>query len=234
MGLVGRHRHTKAALTKKQAKARLAWGKAHQGIHIDIHKTTVYSDESRINLWGSDGEQWCRRRPGEANLARNLKTTKQQGGGGLMVWGCISHEGVGRLYRVTDTMTAIQYCKVLEEELIPSIRDAGMDEWSITFQQDNARVHTARVTQAKMDELGLNLMPWPPASPDQNIIEHVWAILKDRIRKRKCKPTNLDQLWAVTQEEWYAIPKEQITVLYDSVPRRIDALVDAKGWYTKY
>ena len=77
-------------------------------------------------------------------------------------------------------------------------------------------------------------MPWPPGSPDMNIIEHVWAILKSQIKCRPKKPQNLDQLWVAAQEEWYAIPKEKIEALYDSIPRRIDALVDAKGWYTKY
>ena len=48
------------------------------------------------------------------------------------------------------------------------------------------------------------------------------------------KPQNLDQLWVAAQEEWYAIPKEVIEALYDSIPRRIDALVNATGWYTKY
>ena len=210
------------------------WAKAHQGIDIDIHKTIIYPDESHINLWGSDGEQWCHRQPHEANLARNLKTKKQQGGGGLMVWGCILHQGVGHLYHIISAMNAIQYCKVLEEVLIPSIHDAGMQEWNLTFQQDNARAHMAHISKAKIEKLGLNVMSWPPGSPDQNIIEHVWAILKNQIRKRRQKLKNLDKFWVMAQEEWYAIPRDQIEALYDSVPRRIDALVDARGWYTKY
>jgi transposase len=77
-------------------------------------------------------------------------------------------------------------------------------------------------------------MPWPPGSPDMNIIEHVWAILKSKIKKRRPQPSNLDQLWVAAQEEWYSIPKDQIDILYRSIPDRIAALLDAKGWYTKY
>ena len=69
--------------------------------------------------------------------------------------------------------------------------------------------------------------------PDISAVTRTSLNTFGQIHKRRQKPKNLDELWAITQEEWYAIP-EQIEVLYDSVPRRIDALVDAKGWYTKY
>src|SRR5260370_25710301 len=90
------------------------------------------------------------------------------------------------------------------------------------------------ISKAKIEKLGPNVMSWPPGSPDQNIIEHVWAILKNQIRNRRQKLKNLDELWVMAQEEWYVIPRDQIEALTDSVPRRIDALVDARGWYAKY
>jgi hypothetical protein len=111
---------------------------AHLDIPPSLWHHVVYTDESRINLWGSDGEQWCCRGPREANLPRNLKTTKQQGGGGLMVWGCITSEGVGWLYCVEGSMNASQYCTTLSATLFPSLEDAGMDASTIFFQQDNA------------------------------------------------------------------------------------------------
>ncbi len=151
-----------------------------------------------------------------------------------MVWGCITSNGVRQLYHITGMMNAIQYCRVLEQTLIPSIIEAGFHPWSVSFQQDNARVHMAKISNKKITELGLLLMPWPAGSPDMNIIEHVWAILKIRIRHRTQKPKNLDELWVATQEEWYRIPKRQIETLYESVPRLIDALVEARGWHTKY
>jgi hypothetical protein len=81
--------------------------------------------------------------------------------------------------------------------------------------------------------LQLDVMPWPPGSPYMNTIKHVWAILKAWIKRRKAQPSNLEELWEATQCEWYAIPKEQITKLYDSIPWRIATFIETKGWYTK-
>jgi transposase len=47
--------------------------------------------------------------------------------------------------------------------------------------QDNAPVHTARIIKALLEELGINIMVWPPYSPDLNPIENLWAIMKVKI-----------------------------------------------------
>jgi hypothetical protein len=47
-------------------------------------------------------------------------------------------------------------------------------------------------------------------------------------------PTNKEQLWQALEEEWYNFPMESLQKLYESMPRRITALVKAKGGATKY
>ena len=67
-----------------------------------------------------------------------------------------------------------------------------------------------------------------------NIIEHVWAYLDRRIRTRKVLPRNKDELWEALLEEWNAIEPEYIQKLYASLPSRVNALLQAKGKYTRY
>ena len=47
-------------------------------------------------------------------------------------------------------------------------------------------------------------------------------------------PKNIDELAAVVIEEWNNIPVETIHNLIESMPRRVQAGIDAKGWNTKY
>jgi len=151
-----------------------------------------------------------------------------------MLWGCVTYLGVGRLFRIDGIMTAAKYISILKRSYLGTLRDYGLEEWEVIFQQDNDPKHKARVTRNWFDESGVSVLDWPAQSPDMNIIEHVWNILKSRISMRPRRPRNLGELWEVAQEEWYSITPEQIQHLYHSIPRRLEALRKAKGWYTKY
>lgn len=51
--------------------------------------------------------------------------------------GCISWNGTGKLVRIEGTMNQFVYCSILEEGLVPSLHDQGLQAADIIFQQDN-------------------------------------------------------------------------------------------------
>ena len=158
----------------------------------------------------------------------------KHGGGSLMVWGCISWDGPGRLHRIEGTLNAKQYCRILEESLLGSLEDKFTDHKTIIFQQDNGPKHTSRLAKAWFQKRHIEVLPWPASSPDMNLIEHAWEVLDRQLRRRHIRPTNLDSLWAALEEEWAHLDMDAVHRLYESMPRRTEALKKAKGSYTKY
>ncbi len=55
----------------------------------------LWSDESKVNLFGSDDVQHVWRRPGEEYQENCALPTVKHDGGSIMVWGCMSTAGTG-------------------------------------------------------------------------------------------------------------------------------------------
>ncbi len=79
---------------------------------------------------------------------------------------------------------------------------------------------------------GVTVLDWPANSPDLNPIENLWGIVKRKMRDTR--PNNVDELKATVKETWASIPPQQCHKLITSMPRRIEAVIKAKGAPTKY
>ena len=71
-------------------------------------------------------------------------------------------------------------------------------------------------------------------SPDINPIEHLWNHLKRKLAEYEVPPQGVLELWERVQEEWGKINREVCQGLIESIPRRVEAIIKAKGGYTKY
>jgi len=77
-------------------------------------------------------------------------------------------------------------------------------------------------------------MQWPAQSPDLNPIEHLWSHLKKKLADYDTPPKGILELWERVQEEWEEIGPEVCQNLIESMPRCVEAVIKAKGGYTKY
>ena len=118
--------------------------------------------------------------------------------------------------------------------MLPSAKKLIGDDF--IFQEDNdpkhAGEHGCKIVKKWVQENGIHRLDWPAQSPDMNPIEHVWRLLKKRLATIKSK--NFDELRKNIEKEYQNIDKKHRHELINSMPRRIKALIKAKGGHTKY
>ncbi len=147
-----------------------------------------------------------------------------------MVWGAICHNGRTELITVRGTLTSDRYC---QEVIVPFVVPFIQGRNGMIFQQDNARAHSARNTQAVLAEHNVQTLHWPAKSPDLSPIEHMWDILGRRVRERN-DVHNVRDLERVLHEEWRNVPVANVNKLIASMRRRCVAVIDRDGLHTRY
>lgn len=179
-----------------------------------------------------DKAQFVRRRPGEKyNTDCVIKKVKHPTS--VMIWSVISGKGLGRLHIVEGTMRQDQYKNILHTKLIPQLAEWFGNDRKV-FMQDGAPCHTAKKIKTFLQDERIPLLPWPGNSPDMNPIENVWECLKRELAKENI--TTKVQLIERIIYHWNHNEKlkEIATNCINSMPRRVDALIKAKGGLTKY
>lgn len=111
--------------------------------------------------------------------------------------------------------------------------DPNSDHHSIVVQ-DNARVHTAKLTQEAFRGSDIRCIHWPANSPELNPIENVWAILKSRINKRRPRPLTKQEMADAISEEWEILQPEDFQAAINSMPRRVQLAIEAAGGPIRY
>ncbi len=120
---------------------------------------------------------------------------------------------------------------MLEHLLFPSA-DKFYGDADFIFQQDLAPAHTAKGTKSCFNDHGVTVLDWPAISTDLNPIKDLWGIVKRKMKDTR--PNNADDLKAAIKATWAFITPEQCHRLITFMPRRIDAVIHAKGAPTKY
>lgn len=218
-------RHIRARL--EFAKKYLSWTK------IDWRRV-VFSDETKVNRLGSDGRQWVWKKPGASLKSQHVQGTVKFGGGSLMLWGCMTARGVGFACRIDGGMDSALYCQILGDEFLQTLEYYGLEKDQIVFQQDNDPKHTSAMAKRWFADNGIEVLDWPPQSPDLNPIEHLWWHLKKRLNSYENEPASIHELWGRAEKEWNDIPVAECVKLIDSMVGRVAAVFKAGGGYTDY
>lgn len=235
MGLRCRRPKHVPALTERHRQMRLLWAKKHRNWTPEEWKKVAWSDESRFLVHHLDGRVRIRRFPNEPLAPGCTVGRRQAGGGGIMVWAMFSWGTLGPIIPIEQSLTSVRYLNMVADQVHPfmaTVFPAGDG----VYQQDNAPCHKGRIVMDWFEEHSsdFQVMSWPPNSPDMNPIEHLWSYLENQIRAATLPPRNVRELQDQLVSAWYQIPQTTYQHLVESMPRRVLAVLRAKGGPTCY
>ncbi|GBM17413.1 hypothetical protein AVEN_119454-1 [Araneus ventricosus] len=108
-------------------------------IDISFWESVIFVDESKFNIFWSDGRIGVWRKPNEEFNPKNLLPTVKHGGGGIMVCGCFAASGMENLVSLKIMWTNTS---ILKENLKISAPKLGIQN-TFKLYQDNDPKHTA-------------------------------------------------------------------------------------------
>ncbi|KAG0803751.1 hypothetical protein G6F20_013247 [Rhizopus arrhizus] len=208
----------KPLLTEKHKKARLAWAKKHQYWTVHDWRRVVFSDETKINIWGSDGCKYYWKKKRDRLHPHHIDV--------IPGYACQDYNGA---------MNSELYQEILTTSLKDTMEYYDLNWETSVFQHDNDPKHRSKSTTQWMKDSGMVYIDdWPSQSPDLNPIEHVWHHLKLKLSMYDNRATSIHELWERVENEWNSFTKEQCIKYIDSMPDRIQAVLAEKGGSTRF
>lgn len=227
----------KPFISKAAAEKRLKFAK--EMVEFDW-RNAIFSDECSYAPGSGQERPWVWREAGQQYDNNMLSTFKKGKAKAHMVWGAIGYNCRSDLLFMDrcgakNGYNAYSYELVLEDGLRP------MYEPGCVFQQDNAPIHKSGPIKEWFQQHGVWVMDWPPYSPDLNPIENVWWELKKGIEETDLDIQYMGQseaaivhLREVAINVWKELDQGYFRDLIDSMPRRVEAVIAAGGYQTKY
>ncbi len=231
MDYSSRRPHRVPLRSTKNRKRRTQLPQTHQNWTIEDWKSVAWSDESddiqmvRVRIW---------RKEHESMDSSCLVSTVQAGGGGVMMWGIFSWHTLGPLVPIEHRLNTTVYLSIVADHVHPFM--------TTVFPSSDAtssRIMHRHKTQIISDwflehDNEFTLLKWPPQSPDLNPIEHLWDVVEREIHIMDVQTTNLQQLRYTIMSIWTKTSEECFQHLVESMPRRIKAVLKAKGSSTRF
>lgn len=229
-------------LKPEHAKKRLDWARARRNWSIEDWQKYCWSDECKVERSKDPRTVWVFASNKERFLPECVNPELKGPDTWLIVWACFYWDQKGTFAPIILNINQHIYKLVLEYCLLPVMQRMQEVYEEVVFVQDNARPHTAQSVIKWLEDHNINVEDWPPYSPDLNPIEQVWKRLKELLQKHHPYIVNMPggpdairaKLIEVLPEMWDLVPQELLRKLVESMPRRVKAVIAAKGWYTKY
>lgn len=229
-GLFGRVTRVAPPLKEEHIKKRLAFAEGYGNWTVDDWDKVLWTDEMSIRV-GPQGEHWCQRLINTEWFPTHV-VEKEKHAAKIHVWAAFSGKyGVEDIFTFEENLDSDLLLTILKQCLhTSSSRLKTSGQW--WFQQDNDPKHKSKLIQGWLAQQGIDCIEWPPYSPDLNPIENLWANLKKRVEKSNVR--TVEELKEAVVKHWQETDTELTRKLVQSMPARLNAVVQNQGCMTGY
>ena len=117
------------------------------------------------------------------------------------------------------------YVRILHQALGDVITD------DVILQHDNGPVHKAEIVNDWLRDNQVLTIDWLSYSPDLNLLENVWAIMKRQLASQHLTFNNVEE---VVQMTWTSFALETVSKLYESRPERVQQVTKNRDFVTNF
>jgi transposase len=237
------HRYLKyAKLDRTLAKRKILLSEANRVKRLNFCKRMIlkdddyfsrimWTDETKVQAYPNGECVFYRAFPVELGGKEFVTPMKQNGGGGVMFWGCMTRRAWGPIRAIEGTINGETYLQLLKDKVIPEIEASPVP---LIFQQDNAPAHKKATVTTFLQAQNFETLDWPPQSPDLSPIEWVWNIIKMKMKALKPRPRTPATMRAAILDIWDNLEDSTREKTVDTFRKRLQQCIDRKGGFTDF
>lgn len=226
----------KERLTPENKVSRLDFARSytHEVYDANFWNSVIWTDEKSFMTTASNARV-CWRPLNSRYAERNIQQVRRSGRCSLSFHGWMWSGGLGDLTPIDGYLTSEKYIQILQT-IIPSIRATAIPAPNpIRFVHDRSPVHTSRLVRDWFTEHpDIHLIVLPTKGCDINVIENVWAMMLRTWDTQDERTLEAIENHATSEWRNLGLLPHYCQSLVDSVPDRLNTIIDTNGGWGKY